>query len=81
MNAKGLGGEIRDFNAVFKFHDQLQRILRCVLSWSALYRVVPDLSPKKALLEAIPALMEDINESLSDFVLINLAVGSDQLLT
>jgi hypothetical protein len=81
MNAKGLGGEIRNFDSIFAFQNQLQRHLRSVLSWCAFYRICPDLRPTKALLEAIPVLMEDLNESLSDFVLANLAVGSDQLLT
>lgn len=80
MNAKGLGGEMRQFGAVFSFYELVQKQTREVLGWCGLFHIMPDLRPSKDLLKAIPALIEDINESFADHVLTNLAVGSNQLL-
>lgn len=81
MNAKGLGGEMRNYGQVFDFYEQLQQQIREVSSWCAFYRVMPEFRANKELLKAIPLLMEDLNESLGDHVLTNLSVGSNQLLT
>lgn len=73
MNAKGVGGEMRKFDPILEFYNDLHRQIREVLSWCAVYRVMPDLRPNKQLLKAIPALMEDLNESFGDHVLTNLS--------
>jgi hypothetical protein len=80
LSAKGQSGEIRQFDAVFKFYELIQQQIREVVGWCELFHVMPDLRPSKDLLKAIPMLVEDINESFEDHVLTNLSVGSNQLL-
>jgi hypothetical protein len=81
MNAKGLGGEMRKFELVFDFVDELHLRIREVTDWSEFFQLLSDLRPPKDLLNAVPAIVEDISECLDERVLLNLGVGSPQLIT